>query len=156
MRGTLVILLATAVTPIVAQDTASQDAAAVETKASQIFNTVMSPFCPGRLLANCPSAAAHDLQDEIRKQLYEGTSVEDITAALYARYGDEIRTAPKATGFGLLAWIIPGAFFLVVGIALMVWIRKTTRGGEIVVEPTVRLDAESAKLLEEEMSRVEE
>ncbi len=156
MRGTLVILLATAVTPIVAQDTASQDAAAVETKASQIFNTVMSPFCPGRLLANCPSTAAHDLQDEIRKQLHEGTSVEDITAALYARYGDEIRSAPEATGFGLLAWTIPGVFFLVVGIALMVWIRKTTRGGEIVVEPTVRLDAESAKLLEEEMSRVEE
>jgi len=112
---------------LAAQEPSAQVPTALEAKASEIFNTVMSPFCPGRLIATCPSSAAADLQEEIRGQLAAGATVDDIKAALYERYGEEIRSVPEARGFGLLAWVVPGVFFLVVGAILVVWIRSRAR-----------------------------
>ena len=144
-----------AVGPAAAQEPAGQDATTIETKAGHIFNTVMSPFCPGRLIANCPSSAAADLQEEIRGQLAAGVTVDDIKNALYERYGDEIRSAPEARGFGLLAWVMPGAFFVVVGLLVSLWVRSTARKGAVneAGDPG-GLDAESEAILAEELSRV--
>jgi cytochrome c-type biogenesis protein CcmH len=140
---------------VVAQETADQEAAAIETNASHIFNTVMSPFCPGRLIANCPSPSAAELREKIRGQLAQGATIEEITSDLYATYGDEIRSVPEAKGFGLLAWTAPGAFFVIVGVFLVLWIRSTARkGAPPAGTDTKELDAESAALLEEEMAKV--
>ncbi len=140
---------------VIAQETADQEAATIETNASHIFNTVMSPFCPGRLIANCPSTAAAELREKIRGHLAQGATVEEITNDLYTTYGDEIRSMPEAKGFGLLAWTAPGAFFVVVGAFLALWIRSTARKGAppAGTDPE-KLDAESAALLEEELAKV--
>ncbi len=140
---------------VIAQETADQEGAAIETNASHIFNTVMSPVCPGRLIANCPSTAAAELREKIRGQLAQGATVEETTNDLYATYGDEIRSMPEAKGFGLLAWTAPGAFFVVVGVFLALWIRSTARNGAppAGTDPE-KLDAESAALLEEELAKV--
>jgi cytochrome c-type biogenesis protein CcmH/NrfF len=157
MRGLRVAFLAMviAVGQATAQGPSEQDAAVIETQASQIFNTVMSPFCPGRLIANCPSSAAADLQEEIRGRLAAGATVDEIKNALYDTYGDEIRSAPEARGFGLLAWVIPGAFFVVVGVLVTLWIRSTARAGAVdAVSDARELDAESEAMLAEELSKV--
>jgi cytochrome c-type biogenesis protein CcmH/NrfF len=149
------LAIAIAVGQATAQEPTGQDATTIETKAGHIFNTVMSPFCPGRLIANCPSSAAADLQEEIRSQLAAGVTVDDIKNALYDRYGDEIRSVPEARGFGLLAWVMPGAFFVVVGLLVTVWIRSTARVGAInALGDTAGLDAESEAILAEELSKV--
>ena len=130
--------------------------AAIETRASEIFNTVMSPFCPGRLISTCPSPAAAVLRDEIRGQLAAGASAGDIKDALYETYGEELRSAPEAKGFGLVAWLIPGAFFLIAAGFLTRWLRTTTLAlaASEPVDPD-DLDPESAALLDEELSKVE-
>ena len=157
VRGMLAASAALAISSgsVIAQETADQEAAAVETNASHIFSTVMSPFCPGRLIANCPSPAAAELREEIRGQLAQGATVEEITNELYATYGDEIRSMPEAKGFGLLAWAAPGAFFVVAGVFLALWMRSTARkGAPPAGTGTEELDAESAALLEEELAKV--
>jgi cytochrome c-type biogenesis protein CcmH/NrfF len=84
----------------------------VEQEASELFNKVMSPFCPGRTIANCPSPQAAELQVSIKEKLSEGESPEQIEAELYATFGDDIRAIPRARGFNLLAWVVPGLFFV--------------------------------------------
>ncbi len=84
----------------------------VEQEASELFNKVMSPFCPGRTIANCPSPQAAELQVTIKEKLSEGDSPEQIEAELYATFGDDIRAIPRARGFNLLAWVVPGLFFV--------------------------------------------
>ncbi|KPJ83313.1 MAG: hypothetical protein AMS18_17570 [Gemmatimonas sp. SG8_17] len=84
----------------------------VEQDASELFNKVMSPFCPGRTIANCPSPQAAELQISIREKLSDGDSPEQIEAELYATFGDDIRAIPRARGFNLLAWVVPGLFFV--------------------------------------------
>lgn len=90
--------------PPAAQDTvAPRFPVGVETAASRLFNSTMSPFCPGLLLANCPSPQAGVLRDTIRAWIAAGVPADSIRAVLLARYGEEVRATPPARGFGLLA-----------------------------------------------------
>lgn len=94
-----------AVVPVQAQSTA------VDTAAQRIFTRVMSPYCPGLLLADCPSPEAFTLRAEIRARLAAGEAPADIEQMLYDRFGDAIRAVPTASGWGLVLWVAPLVVF---------------------------------------------
>jgi cytochrome c-type biogenesis protein CcmH len=101
----------------------------LDAAADQVYQQVLSPFCPGRALSDCPSQKAHDLKAEIRGQLAQGESAAAVLAGVFARYGDQYRAVPGYAGFGLVAWLGP-ALFLVVGavVALRMVRRGAARG----------------------------
>jgi cytochrome c-type biogenesis protein CcmH len=68
----------------------------VDANAQRIFSSVMSPYCPGKLLADCTSPAAGELRAEIRSRLAAGEPPDAIERELYARFGDSIRAVPAA------------------------------------------------------------
>jgi cytochrome c-type biogenesis protein CcmH/NrfF len=80
-----------------------------------------------------------------------------VKEELYAVYGEELRTVPRATGFGLLAWIVPGLAFVVGGWVILTWVRRTrtlqsaTSGSE-----SIRLDAEANDRIAAEMAELEQ
>ncbi len=111
----------------VGQDVPPQPSVAVETAAARLFNTTMSPYCPGLLLSNCPSPQAEVLRDRIRAQLAAGLTPDSIRAELLAIYGEQIRAAPRARGLGLVAWVVPGLVIFAGGVLLGVWIRRMMR-----------------------------
>jgi cytochrome c-type biogenesis protein CcmH/NrfF len=78
---------------------------------------IMSPFCPGRTLASCPSSSANELQAEIAGRLRRGETREAIVADLRTRYGAVIDGAPPAEGVGLMLRVAP----FIVGI-LILWV----------------------------------
>lgn len=124
--------------------------------ARQIFETVMSPYCPGRTISNCPSPQADELRDVITQKIAAGEEPEAIKEELYAIFGDELRTVPRARGFGLLAWFVPALAFL----AGVWWIAGWLRGARAVsvgpLEPEVlELDAESDARIKAEMAELE-
>ena len=80
---------------------------ALEMEASQVFEGMMSPFCPGRLLRDCPSTSAHELKDKIRGMISEGKSREEILDQMAVLYGEHIRSSPPTKGFGLVGWLTP-------------------------------------------------
>jgi cytochrome c-type biogenesis protein CcmH/NrfF len=97
---------------------------AEEQEALWVFSRVLSPFCPGKLLQDCPSSAASDLKNEVRGKVKAGKTREEVLADLYLVYGDEISAVPRTVGFGLLAWIAPGAFVFA-GLAIaFLWLRS--------------------------------
>jgi cytochrome c-type biogenesis protein CcmH/NrfF len=55
-----------------------------------LSNDLMSPYCPGRTIAACPSPQARQLEDHILAQAQAGKSREEIEGALVARFGDDI------------------------------------------------------------------
>lgn len=91
------------------------------------YNEVMSPFCPGRTLADCPSPQAAQLREWIAAQEAAGRDRADVQAELSALYGDAIRSTPRASGFGLAAYVIPVVLFLVGGGILFVFLRRSGR-----------------------------
>lgn len=125
---------------------------AIDKTAGEIFNTVMSPFCPGLLLANCPSSQAADLRDRVRARLAAGATKAEVLEELYAEFGDEVLGAPPTSGIGLLAWIVPGAIILLGAGGIVVWLRRSSRRARRAAPATAQLDAAAQARLDAELS----
>ncbi|MFP6655030.1 MAG: cytochrome c-type biogenesis protein CcmH [Myxococcota bacterium] len=90
---------------------------------------LMSPYCPGRTLASCPSPQAAELVQWIVLQEAAGSSEEEVVEILIERFGEEILGAPPAKGITLWAYIFPVAgFVLSGGVAFFALRRIVARG----------------------------
>jgi cytochrome c-type biogenesis protein CcmH len=85
---------------------------------------LMSPFCPGRTLASCPSPQAAELVQWIVTQEAAGTTREEVLEILVERYGEEILGAPPAEGITLWAYIFPVAGFMGFGVVAFFVLRR--------------------------------
>jgi cytochrome c-type biogenesis protein CcmH/NrfF len=71
--------------------------------ATRVSEEIMSPFCDGVTLHDCPSAEADELRREISAWARAGMTEEQIIARLEDRYGSVISGSPSSP----LAWLIP-------------------------------------------------
>jgi len=99
-------------------------AASAEGFAYDLAGELMSPYCPGRTVASCPSPQASELIQWIQVQEAAGASEEEVVEMLIERFGEEILGAPKAEGTGLLAYVIPVVGFVGGGGVAAVVIRR--------------------------------
>jgi cytochrome c-type biogenesis protein CcmH len=118
----------------------------------ELPHDLMSPFCPGRSLADCPSPQAESLRAWILVQAATGRSRADVEADLLERYGDVILPAPRAEGIGLAAYVIPVVAFLAGGLLVGFLLRRYTRTGPPVPAGDA-VDPELARLVDEELER---
>ena len=81
----------------------SLDDPATEAKAFDIAKRTMSPFCPGRTLADCPSGKATEWRQDIRAFLKQGKSAAEIQKILNARAGENLTGTPESS----LGWLLP-------------------------------------------------
>lgn len=95
--------------------------------ARAIIETMLSPFCPGLLLSSCPSPQADSLRRAIVGRAAAGESRSHIENDLIATYGDRIRAAPAADGFGLVAWVTPFVLLVLGGLLVRGWIARARR-----------------------------
>ncbi len=128
----------------------------VDQQASRLFDQVMSPFCPGRTLTNCPSPQADIMRAGIKERIRAGATADQIWDELYAAYGDQVRSIPRASGFNLLAWIIPGLFFVLGALLLVRWMRPRWRSTPVAPVPEQQqLDPALEARLQLEMAELE-
>lgn len=88
---------------------------------------LLSPWCPGRTLADCPSPNAESARLWILVQEAAGRTEDEVKADLLDRFGDQILGAPKAEGVGLAAYLVPATAFLIGGGLVFVFLRRQTR-----------------------------
>lgn len=131
-------------------------AAAPQDVANDISQNIMSPFCPGVTLHDCPSDSAVALRDRITEWAEDGFTRAQIMDRLIREYGDTIRAEPPRSGSGLVAWLLP--VLAALGAAVVAWklMRRWAHGPETPdgYDPDVhvtpadrrRLDAELDKL----------
>jgi cytochrome c-type biogenesis protein CcmH len=106
MKRALSILLL-CVLAAVASDAQTRSQEEVSREALKLFNTIMSPYCPGALLADCMSSKAGVLRDKIRADLARGRDPEEIVDELIVDYGQQVLGAPPLEGAGIAAWVLP-------------------------------------------------
>lgn len=61
------------------------------------------------------------LHDEVVALVQDGNRADEVVAAFVAKYGEQILLAPKATGFGVLGYVVPSAAILGIG-GLLAWV----------------------------------
>ena len=137
----------TSVALVVAILGASEKALAIENAPSWAYamaHDLMSPYCPGRTLAECPSPQATTLRFWILTQAAAGATEEEVRGMLADRYGDVLLAAPRPEGWGLSAYAIPIGFFVLGGPVVIPVIRRlTAKGGMNDVSPLATAPARS-------------
>jgi cytochrome c-type biogenesis protein CcmH/NrfF len=79
----------------------------------------MSPYCPGRTIASCPSEQARKLEDHILAQAKAGKSREEIEQDLVGQFGTQIvGYAPQP----MLLYGVAGAGLA--GLILVAWVGR--------------------------------
>lgn len=114
--------------------------AEVPRAAREVYDGVMSPFCPELLLANCPSPQADSLRRAIAVRAAAGETRAHLEADLLATYGDVVRAAPPGRGFGLVAWLAPAALLAAAGGWVTRWSRRSAHRGAGPEAPRHRAD----------------
>jgi cytochrome c-type biogenesis protein CcmH len=126
--------------------------AAERSYAIELYNGLMSPYCPGRTLMDCPSEQAAALRQWIAEQERAGRSREDVEEQLYREYGDVILQAPRAEGFGLAAYVFPVIAFFLGGWIVWRFLRRQGGGAPpLPAGPRVPLDPEIERRIDEEL-----
>lgn len=105
-----------------------------EVQARRIEGQVWSPYCPGRLLADCTTRQAHELRDEIEARLQQGEDPDEVLTWLEENYGEEVLARPRNDPTGWALWLVP-AGLLVAGGAVTAWLIRRWRGGGGSAEP---------------------
>ncbi len=107
-------------------------------RAYALGGDLMSPFCPGRTLTDCPSPNAAAWREEIRAWVDAGVSDAEIRARLQARIPEtDLSAVPR----GPLGWVLPGLILLAgLGILTAALRRVTRAAGEPELDP--ELEAE--------------
>jgi cytochrome c-type biogenesis protein CcmH len=128
----------------------------LDKQALVLYQQVMSPFCPGRALSDCPSSKAHDLKSEMRQKLEAGTAPDVVLEEVFAKYGDQYRAVPGFSGFALLAWVAPLAF-LVGGLLLAIRLASARRASapSAHVDSAPQISEGLQREIDEELSRIE-
>ena len=115
--------------------------------ASRVSEEIMSPFCDGVTLHDCPSKQADELRLEIASWARAGLTEEQILMRLEERYGSVISGTPGNP----LAWIVPftaaTAGVVLVTVLARRWGREREVGsGDPELEPLdrARVEAEVA------------
>lgn len=115
--------------------------------AHALAGELMSPFCPGRTLADCPSPDAGAVRDEVRARLRGGESPQAVRSALEARFGEQLGSPPPA----VWGWAGPlGVALVGLGVFVLA-LRRALRRPDAQVAPPALL-REVGEELEREIS----
>jgi cytochrome c-type biogenesis protein CcmH/NrfF len=87
-------------------------------RAEAIIDRTMSPFCPGRTLASCPSPNAAAWRSEIRQWTRDGVSTAEIRRRIEARAGSSLSGTPEGPLGWKLPLIVAAASMAVLGLVL--------------------------------------
>jgi cytochrome c-type biogenesis protein CcmH len=152
----LALTLALVVASLVSAVVQAQDPQmAVDTQAQRMYSALMSPYCPGLLLADCPSQDAFTLRAEIRARLAKGETPADIERDLYGRFGDRIRAVPAAQGWGLLLRVAPLLLFALSLAGLAWYLSRVRTRDDGPLPPAARGDRVLEERLDDELANAE-
>ncbi len=99
----------------------------LERRMLDIAKDLRCAVCQNQPVSESNADLARDVRRIIREQLEAGKSREEIIAYFVERYGDFILLKPRYQGAGLVIWVLPLGFVLILGIPAFVFIRRRLR-----------------------------
>jgi cytochrome c-type biogenesis protein CcmH len=99
-------------------------------RAAAIDARLKAPDSQGLSVAQSNSAAAAAVRHEVRTEVDQGRSDEEIVASLEARYGNAVLLTPPGGGLATVLWVVPALLLLAIAIAVIVVARRRRLGSE--------------------------
>jgi cytochrome c-type biogenesis protein CcmH len=132
-------------------------AGALSAATQQEQEVIVQLMCPcpdkcGKALENCTCSNSVEYKTEIRNLLGTGQAVDDIVEVFVDKYGETVRTAPKMSGFGLTAYLMPLAMITFGTLVAILLIRRWTRK-QACIDSLPEITAEEEEKIKEMVSK---
>jgi cytochrome c-type biogenesis protein CcmH/NrfF len=101
----------------------------MDARVEHIAAQVRCPVCNGETAAQSQAAASVAIRAQIRTDLQNGESQDQILSSLVASYGPSILEKPQAKGIGLLVWVVPVIALLLGAAGVVLVVRRWRTGG---------------------------
>lgn len=118
-RPLLLLALGVLALTLVAVPASQAQEPVTDDEVNEIARDLYCPVCENTPLDVCPTQACQDWRAEIRAQLSQGKTEEEIQQYFVERYGARVLAEPPSEGFNLIIWLLPilavvvGGFFFV-------------------------------------------
>jgi cytochrome c-type biogenesis protein CcmH len=113
--------------------------------------------CHPQSIRDCACGRADQLGNEIAGMIRGGMSGEEVIDDFVARKGEQIRVAPLARGFNLVAWLGPAVLLIgaAVGVAFLLrrWRRKAPSEASVDTGPEIDPDDPYVTRLRKDLER---
>lgn len=93
---------------------------------NRVSKQLYCPVCPNTPLDVCETQACEDWRAQIRDQLSQGWTDQQIIDYFVAQYGERVLAEPQRKGFTSLVWFLP-LIAVLVGLAIVYEIIKNWR-----------------------------
>ena len=118
---------------------------------NQIAKKLYCPVCPNTPLDVCETQACNDWRGQIRDQLSEGWTEQQVIDYFVAQYGERVLAEPQRKGFTSLVWLFP-VIAALLGLWISYEILKGWRAKKQVTIPIV----ENSQISPEVLAKIEE
>jgi cytochrome c-type biogenesis protein CcmH len=130
----------------------------LEERALAIEGKLMAPCCWSSTISQHYSEIADEIRRDIRTMLGAGKSEREVLDYYVSVYGERILASPSARGFNLLAWLLPGMFFLACAAFILWLLRRWTVSRSVQTtagSPGVPVDENYMRRMEKELKEFE-
>jgi cytochrome c-type biogenesis protein CcmH len=99
---------------------------------NRVAKQLYCPVCPNTPLDVCETKACEDWRAQIRDQLSEGWTDQQVIDYFVAQYGERVLAEPQRKGFTSLVWFLP-VIVILVGLGVVYEVLKSWRKQKPVV-----------------------
>lgn len=122
-------------------------------RAQELGQVLRCPVCRGVPIAESPSEFARSMMDELRDQIRQGRTDDQIKTYFVTKYGQDILLAPPKSGLSLIVWLGPVVVVLAGAAGLWSYLRRASQSKTVLAPSAeslerVRRDLEHRKLEE--------
>ena len=148
----LLLLLASFFVVAVAYAQGGGPAYPTDDDVNRIAKKLYCPVCPNTPLDVCETQACKDWRAQIRDELAQGWTEQQIIDYFVAQYGERVLAEPQRKGFTSLVWLLP-----VITALLGLWIvYEILRGWRKQKQKSQTVAVHSAEIPQEVLDRIEQ
>jgi cytochrome c-type biogenesis protein CcmH len=123
---TLIITLASFLVVSVAYAQDDQPGRPTDNDVNRVAKQLYCPVCPNTPLDVCETKACEDWRAQIRDQLAEGWTDQEVIDYFVTQYGERVLAEPQRKGFTSLVWFLP-LIVVLVGLGIVYEILRNWR-----------------------------
>ncbi len=124
---------------------------------NRVAKKLYCPVCPNTPLDVCETKACEDWRAQIRDQLSEGWTEQQILDYFVAQYGERVLAEPQRKGFTSLVWLLP-LIVVLIGLGIVYEILKSWRRRKtaaVVAAPMPEVSREILEKIEREIRELD-
>lgn len=153
----LILLVALFASLVLVSVAYAQERVPTDNDVLRVAKQLYCPVCPNTPLDVCETKACQDWRAQIRDQLAEGWTDQQIIEYFVAQYGERVLAEPQRKGFTSLVWFLP-LIVVLVGLGIVYELLRSWRIQKpvlVAAVPVPQIPADVLKKIEREIQELD-